>query len=91
VNSAVSLIVEIFRVVEHQAVTGILTEVLTVEIEVPGSATIRYHKEAQEFVRQNHLRFFVHSLVVIRIVRVHLSVLLRFSPLKACLRWFVYT
>ena len=54
---SVRLMVEIFRVVEHQAEVHVPGEVLPVEVVVP-RATFRNHEESKEFVTQDHLHLF---------------------------------
>lgn len=45
-----TFVVEIFWVVEHQAVTHISTKVLSVEVVVPSTSTLWDHEETQEFI-----------------------------------------
>ena len=89
VNCPVAFVVKIFRIVKHEAVAHVGTEVLAIEVVVPSTTTFGDHKETQKLVTQNHLHFFEKGTVVVWGVRVDCAVFVDFGPLHPCGAEFV--
>lgn len=84
VNGPVAFVVEVFGVVEHEAVAHVGTEVLAIEIVVPSTTTFRDHEETQKLITQDHLDFFVQGTVVVWGIRISSAFFVHLGPLHPC-------
>jgi len=84
VNGPVTLVVEVFGVVEHETVAHVSTEVLAIKVVVPSTAAFRYHEETQKLITQDHLHFLIKSTVVVWGIRVSSTFLIHFGPFHPC-------